>query len=550
MKALRPPLYAAPLDSEPPALALPAKLAGTVFYDVSRRALCTRAYLSPDDLAAVRAAWDDEAYRQAVDTLAQVQDEPPAPADVFLTAADRRGLFDDRTSPAARFQLVLERLNPYLRRTLSETTVKQQVGQSAGLDAAVADVLLGAWLRSPSKPTALQDFLAPRFVGSDPAVAVTPKGFPEQFTTLALVHRVALLLNRLRVTAEEIPWIFGYAASAGWLDPNALPTEVLPGPSPLFARFVRLLALARLRDRIPGRAPTLQAVFAAARVPGTTTADVLAELARQTQWDRADLDVLTGSGLLDLTTPADFYGEEGLLQLLAAITLVHKLGVSAERAAEWLPPDLPPEAAQSAWQAAKARHSLRDWPAAGGTLRDALREKQRAALVGHLIANPLRDHEDRPYWHDTNTLFDYFLIDVEMGPAQLTTRIAQAIFSVQLYIQRIQLNLEDIFLYPNAEYWQRWEWMKAYRLWEARTTWRSSTTSRTCGPSARTGTSGRTARRCTSSPAPSRPPAATTSAAGRTAPPGRRGRRSTWTSRPTRSSPSCGTATSICSGPR
>ncbi|WP_407562915.1 neuraminidase-like domain-containing protein [Streptomyces sp. 184] len=467
MKALRPPLYAAPLDTEPTVLKLPAKLSGTVFYDVSRRALCTRAYLPPDDLAAVRAAWDDDAYRAAVDTLARVQEEPPAPADVFLTAADRSALFDNRTSPAARFQLVLERLNPYLRRALSEITVKQQVGQAAGLDAASADVLLGTWLRSPSKPTALQDFLAPRFVGSDPAVAVTPQGFPEQFTTLALVHRVALLLSRLSVAAEEIPWVFGYAASAGWLDPNTLPTAVLPGPSPLFARFVRLLGLARLRDRVPGRAPTLRAVFTAARAPGATPADVLAELARQTQWDRADLDVLCGSGLLGLTAPADFYGEEGLLQLLAAIALVHRIGVSAERAAEWLPPDLLPEAAQSAWQAAKARHSLRDWPAAGGALRDKLREKQRAALVGHLIANPRRDREDRPYWHDANTLFDYFLVDVEMGPAQLTTRIAQAIFSVQLYIQRIQLNLEDIFLYPNAEYWQRWEWMKAYRLWEA-----------------------------------------------------------------------------------
>ncbi|MGW0535606.1 Tc toxin subunit A-related protein [Streptomyces sp. NPDC003032] len=467
MKALRPPLYTVPLAVEPPVLKLPAKLAGTVFYDVTRGALCSRAYLPPDELAAVRAAWDDDAYRQAVDALGHVQDEPPAPGEGFVTAADRRTLFDTRTSPAARFKLVLERLNPYLRRRLSETTVKQQVGQAAGLDTAVADVLLGVWLRSPSKPTALQDFLAPRFVGSDPAVEVAPQGFPEQFTTLTLVHRVALVLSRLSVTAEEIPWVFGYAASAGWLDLNTLPTTALPGPSTLFARFVRLLGLARLRDRVPGHARTLRAVFTAARVPGTTAADVTAELVRQTGWDPADLDVLTGDGLLGLTAPADFYGEEGLLQLLSAITLVHRLGVSAERAAAWLPADVDAEAAQSAWQAAKARHSLRDWPAVGGALRDRLREKQRVALVGQLIANPRRDSTGQPRWHDTNTLFDYFLIDVEMGPAQLTTRIAQAIFSVQLYIQRIQLNLEDVFIYPNAEYWKRWEWMKAYRLWEA-----------------------------------------------------------------------------------
>ncbi|MFJ5262266.1 neuraminidase-like domain-containing protein [Streptomyces sp. NPDC088387] len=467
MKALRPPLYSVPLDAEPPTLKLPARLSGTVFYDVTRRALCSRAYLSPDDLDAVAAAWDDDAHRAAVEELARVQDDPPAAGDVFLTDVDRKTLFDVRTSPAARFRLVLERLNPYLRRTLSETTVKQHIGQAAGLDAASADVLLGTWLRSPSKPSALQDFLAPRFVGSDPAVAVAAPGFPEQFTTLTLVHRVALVLARLAVTAEEIPWIFGYAASAGWLDLNTLPTRVLPGPSPLFPRFVRLLGLARLRDRIPGHARTLREVFTAARVPGGRAADVVAELARQTRWDRADLDVLTGEGLLGLTAPADFYGEEGLLELLAALTLVQRLGVSAERAAAWLPAELDAAAAQSAWQAAKARHSLRDWPAAGGSLRDRLREKQRAALIGRLIADPRRDGAGLPYWHDTNTLFDYFLIDVEMGPAQLTTRVAQAIFSVQLYIQRIQLNLEDLYIHPNAEYWKRWEWMKAYRVWEA-----------------------------------------------------------------------------------
>ncbi|MFK0236634.1 Tc toxin subunit A-related protein [Streptomyces vinaceus] len=468
MKALRPPIYAAPLASEPTGLKLPPALSAAVFYDAGRKELRSRAYLSPDDLQALRDAWSDEAFQAAVTALAKAQDVKPAPDNVLLTADDTRTLFDgEKVAAADRFHLVLERVNPYLRRTLSETTVKQQVGEAAGMNAASADVLLGTWLRSPSRPTALLDFLAPRFVGSDPAVAVTPEGFPEQFTTLTLVHRVALVLARLSCTATEIPWIFGFAPSAGWLDLNALPVTALPGPSPLFARFVRLLGLARLRDAVPGHARTLQAVFTAARVPAAATPQVLAELARQTGWERADLDVLTSAELLDLTAPADFHGEEGLLALLTAIRQVQRLGVSAERAALWLPAVLTAEAAQSAWQAAKARHPLREWPQAGGSLRDRLRGRQRQALVDHLSAHPKRDRDGVAYWHDADTLFDYFLIDVEMGPCQLTTRIAQAIFSVQLYIQRIQLNLEDTFVHQNDEYWQRWEWMKSYRLWEA-----------------------------------------------------------------------------------
>ncbi|MFI0481126.1 neuraminidase-like domain-containing protein [Actinomadura sp. 9N215] len=86
--------------------------------------------------------------------------------------------------------------------------------------------------------------------------------------------------------------------------------------------------------------------------------------------------------------------------------------------------------------------------------------------MDYLIANPLRS-DSGPYWHDANTMYDYFLLDVEMGACQQTTRIAQAIFSVQLFVQRVQLNLESVSARDDADIWKQWEWMKSYRIWEA-----------------------------------------------------------------------------------
>ena len=45
---------------------------------------------------------------------------------------------------------------------------------------------------------------------------------------------------------------------------------------------------------------------------------------------------------------------------------------------------------------------------------DPLRERRRDALVAYLLVNPLRDSHNNPVWGtDTNSLFDYFLIDID-----------------------------------------------------------------------------------------------------------------------------------------
>ncbi len=91
-------------------------------------------------------------------------------------------------------------------------------------------------------------------------------------------------------------------------------------------------------------------------------------------------------------------------------------------------------------------------------LRDELRERQRDALVYYVT--------NRAGLDDSNDLFSWLLIDTQMTAAVSTSRIVQATLAVQLFIQRIQFNLEqDITLIKSDE--NRWKWMSLYRVWEA-----------------------------------------------------------------------------------
>ena len=63
-------------------------------------------------------------------------------------------------------------------------------------------------------------------------------------------------------------------------------------------------------------------------------------------------------------------------------------------------------------------------------------------------------------------LYAHFLVDVEMAPCMLTSRLVLATNSVQLFVQRCLLNLEPGVAF-SAEDHKMWEWMKNYRVWEA-----------------------------------------------------------------------------------
>ncbi|MEM7041714.1 MAG: neuraminidase-like domain-containing protein [Pseudomonadota bacterium] len=103
--------------------------------------------------------------------------------------------------------------------------------------------------------------------------------------------------------------------------------------------------------------------------------------------------------------------------------------------------------------------------------QDTLRGLRRNALVDHVI----RGSAGR--FDDVADLYNYYLIDPEMEGCARTSRVVSATGSLQTYVHRIILNLEQdrrstnaanhVHVSPTRIPRDEWEWRKNYRVWEA-----------------------------------------------------------------------------------
>lgn len=105
--------------------------------------------------------------------------------------------------------------------------------------------------------------------------------------------------------------------------------------------------------------------------------------------------------------------------------------------------------------------------------QDKINVIKRDALCDYIIARE-RDLK----FNDRNDVYAFFLLDVEMGGCFRISRLVAAISSLQLYVHRCLLNLEqsgnqnpnipDVNVKADDEdFINEWEWRKNYRVWEA-----------------------------------------------------------------------------------
>jgi hypothetical protein len=107
-------------------------------------------------------------------------------------------------------------------------------------------------------------------------------------------------------------------------------------------------------------------------------------------------------------------------------------------------------------------------------LEDALRNRSRDALCSYILRF-LAPAAGIP-WRNRNDLYHYFLIDVDMGGCGRTSRLVSAISSLQLYVHRVRMNLEQdqredgeqkVRVQLSTEAADEWIWRRNYRVWEA-----------------------------------------------------------------------------------
>ncbi|HEX7734439.1 MAG TPA: neuraminidase-like domain-containing protein, partial [Ktedonobacteraceae bacterium] len=151
--------------------------------------------------------------------------------------------------------------------------------------------------------------------------------------------------------------------------------------------------------------------------------------------------------------------------------------VSSQQLFLWA--NLEPDAtqAQNIQATVKAKYDETTWLQVGKSLNDKLRSSSRDALIACILSQAagLGMTIDGDPITTADQLYEFFLIDVQMGTCMETSRIVQANAAIQQFVQRCLLGLESQLdangnqagVEPSWIDSTVWAWMHNYRLWEA-----------------------------------------------------------------------------------
>jgi hypothetical protein len=282
-------------------------------------------------------------------------------------------------------------------------------------------------------------------------------------TTYERLHKVALLVKTFGLTTAEVQYIVTHGGDFCGLDFN----NILVGSSPkpgdvgrLFKQWQRLRELSVAKHSFLSAETSPLDVFRAANKLKATLSSVLTVLTRGTGWNRGDVDSVCEAWHIGYEV---FRNAEVLLRLRDAVMLAKRTLVPIKTLIHVSTVEPDAQQATNMRSAVKVRYDEETWVRQTAPVENVLREKLRAALVAYVLQLP----EIRGQGIKTaNQLFEHFLIDVEMGPQMKTSRIKQAISSVQLFVHRCLLNLEPEVSASRIDA-QEWSWRRQYRVWEA-----------------------------------------------------------------------------------
>jgi hypothetical protein len=349
------------------------------------------------------------------------------------------------TAVAVKFNDFLTLFLPYLRDKLSRALVKQTLSEALGLSGEIISLLVenAAVLHTDGGAALITEFLT----------LSTPVFTDAARTAYERLHKTALLVNIFKLSAAEIEYWHSPSTDPTKLDLNTLPLAK-SDDAPTFAQWRTLADYVTFRSSLPGGEISLIDLFNAADDLKVNT------LATLTGWRASD--IAAAQAALALANP-DLTAVGHLLNIQRVIKLSFTTGIDIPQLSVWAAS--PPDAAQAKAikNAVKAQYDEATWLQIAKPLNDSLREQQRDALIAYVLT---QSEIIRAGVTDSNRLFEYFLIDVEMGACMVTSRIKQAISSVQLFVQRCLLNLVPE-VSPSAIQATTWTWMGNYRVWEA-----------------------------------------------------------------------------------
>lgn len=309
------------------------------------------------------------------------------------------------------------------------------------------------------------------------ATAVTYANYTSQYDAYRLLHKMTWLVDHWGLSAVELNrYISHYNKNTlEILHLNTLPiksSNAITVPSNLLIKITNWWKFIELdRANTTSDSLSIQQIWAHTTMPA-----FLDDLSAWTGWDRMLLEEVVSSSVFSLGVTR-FHHPDTFANLGDCFQQLHILGVQIPLVQKWILRDgvggmsvtdvveYQQEIANEVKKAAKAKYAEEEWLTILDSIQDILRVKKRDALVEYLL---LKNNN----WDHPNDLFQHYLIDVEMSPCQMTSRLKQAISSVQLFVQRCIMNLEPNVVVNNPDTnvednWKQWKWMQYYRVWEA-----------------------------------------------------------------------------------
>ena len=335
-------------------------------------------------------------------------------------------------------------------------TLEETLAAAFGVDRGLLTALLdGVQSSAPITSEELIDY--PGFLDLDPMDDTIDDGLRQQVTLLA---KQAHLLATLEIDLTWLDAMVGAAGPTSILDPSALPVGAQPREVLNLDPLVALIEYRDLANNWFERSSEAFEYLAELSSTKPPYSSLAAGLAARTTWTESELDFLLGTSGFDWKNRDTFLAKDGLLDLSRAMTLASKLGVTAEEAWSFTTASNHP-----AIEAALAsNYSADKWLEVSAQIHDPLREKRRDALLAWLIEH----HRigNLPLFRNAIDVYAHFLVDPETSACVDTSRLTNAYTSLQQFIQRILLGLEDGLAFnPNDR--KEWEWRKNYRVWEA-----------------------------------------------------------------------------------
>ena len=271
------------------------------------------------------------------------------------------------------------------------------------------------------------------------------------------LSKLSMILTTLALSDAEIDF---------W---NSIP---ISGSSPRIslqeidlAGLRRLSAYCKFRNSLPPSDSTLLDLFSWAVSPTAGTVSLAGKIAKVTGWDEDTITKLIAPSHFNLNVPSHFQDELQLMKLQKAIAVSTRVGVDVNSLFDWAVPLMkfwPAVAASERIQKTiRARFTLTNWEQIVQPLNNIIRENSKNALISYLLLQPELRKQGIT---EADGLFEFFLIDVQMSSCLQTSRIKQAISTVQLYVQRCLLGLEGDAKIDK----EKWASMESQTLYVAR----------------------------------------------------------------------------------